>query len=64
MSTDGQSQDNGKGFRMRFKTLNYVPSQCGDKKYQSLASDETIHIRYDSFGWCFSTEQIIEQSLW
>ena len=51
MSSDGSSADNGKGFRMRFKTLNYVPSQCGDKKYQSLASDETIHIRYDLYSW-------------
>ena len=50
MSSDGSSADNGKGFRMRFKTLNYVPSQCGDKKYQSLASDETIHIRF-AFWW-------------
>jgi len=49
MSSDGSSADNGKGFRMRFKTLNYVPSQCGDKKYQSLASDETIHISSQNF---------------
>ena len=45
MKSDENGADNGKGFRMRFKTLNYVPSQCGDKKYQSLASDETITIR-------------------
>ena len=47
MSSDSNPSDNGKGFRMRFKTLNYIPSQCGDQKFHKLQSDETVHIRYD-----------------
>lgn len=49
MSSDASASDNGKGFRMRFKTLPYEPSKCGDKRYQKLSSDETIHI--SSMNW-------------
>ena len=45
MSSDQNISDNGKGFRMRFQTLPYEPSKCGDKRYQTLESDETIHVR-------------------
>jgi hypothetical protein len=49
MSSDSNPSDNGKGFRMRFKTLNYIPSQCGDQKFHKLQSDETVHI--SSMNW-------------
>lgn len=49
MSSDENVSDNGKGFRMRFQTLPYEPSKCGDKRYQTLESDETIHV--SSMNW-------------
>ena len=38
------SGNNGKGFRLRFRTIDFEPSGCGDPKKFVLASNNPTHI--------------------
>ena len=46
LHSSGEGANNGKGFRLRFRTIDWEPSGCGDPKKYVLASNDPIHISY------------------
>lgn len=44
LHSDEHGSGNGKGFRLRFRTIDYEPSGCGDPKKYVLASNDPTHI--------------------
>lgn len=49
LHSSGEGGNNGKGFRLRFRTIDWEPSGCGDPKKYVLASNDPIHISYVFF---------------
>lgn len=49
LHSDEHGSGNGKGFRLRFRTIDYEPSGCGDPKKYVLASNDPTHI--SSMNW-------------
>ena len=49
LHSSGDGGNNGKGFRLRFRTIDWEPSGCGDPKKYVLASNDPIHISYVFF---------------
>ena len=51
LHSSGEGGNNGKGFRLRFRTIDWEPSGCGDPKKYVLASNDPIHISYVFFHY-------------
>lgn len=49
LHSSGDGGNNGKGFRLRFRTIDWEPSGCGDPKKYVLASNDPIHV--SSMNW-------------